>query len=261
MVEILQNQNSATRYRIMVEIVANQPNIQQKYIAGRLGITPQAVSDYVKQLLSDGLLISQGRSRYRLSFEGIDWLIRQTRAAEEYLASVEQVISNIRVSAAIADQKLRKGQKVGIIMREGLLFATTNKDVAAHGIAESDAEPGDDVGISNIQGIIAMETGEVTIAEVATVQRGGSKTVNLDRLRQEAAGRSPIIATGIEAITALKRIDIKPDYTYAAKEVAVHAARMGLSPLVVCLDEEIQLLLTRLKEAGVKHRFANLEKA
>ena len=122
MVEILQNQNSATRFRVMVEIAANQPNIQQKYIAGRLGITPQAVSDYMKQLLNAGLLLSEGRSRYRLSIEGIDWLIRQTRATEEYLGLVEQVISNIRVSAAIADQRLLKGQKVGVIMKEGFLF-------------------------------------------------------------------------------------------------------------------------------------------
>ena len=260
MVEILQNQNSATRFRVMVEIAANQPNIQQKYIAGRLGITPQAVSDYMKQLLSDGLLLSEGRSRSRLSLEGIDWLIRQTRAAEEYLGLVEQMISNIRVSATIADQKLRKGQKVGVIMKEGILFATTDKGVKAQGIVESDAAPGDDVGVSSIQGIIKLETGEVTIAEVPTVQRGGSSMADLGRLRQEAAGRKPLIAIGIEAITALKRIDIKPDYIYAAKEVAVDAARLGLSPLVVCIDEETLLLVTRLKGAGIKHRLINLTK-
>jgi putative transcriptional regulator len=42
MVEILQNKNSATRFQILVEIAASGPNIQQKDIATKLGVTPQA---------------------------------------------------------------------------------------------------------------------------------------------------------------------------------------------------------------------------
>ncbi|GAI54332.1 unnamed protein product [marine sediment metagenome] len=69
MVEILRNKNAATRFQILVEIAAMQPNIQQRDIAKTLNVTPQAVSDYVKQLLKDGLLISRGRSRYQVSTE------------------------------------------------------------------------------------------------------------------------------------------------------------------------------------------------
>ncbi len=58
MVEILRNKNLTTKFQILVEIASKQPNIQQKDIAKKLKITPQAVSDYIKQLLKDGFPIS-----------------------------------------------------------------------------------------------------------------------------------------------------------------------------------------------------------
>ena len=70
MVDILRNKNLATRFQILVEIAANQPDVRQKYIARKLGITPQAVSDYIKQLLKDGLILAEGRLRYRVSIKG-----------------------------------------------------------------------------------------------------------------------------------------------------------------------------------------------
>ena len=49
MVEILRNKNLATRFQILVEIARSGPNIQQRDIAGKLGVTPQAISEYIKQ--------------------------------------------------------------------------------------------------------------------------------------------------------------------------------------------------------------------
>jgi len=60
--QILKSKNLATKFQIMVEIAAHQPNIQQKDIAPRLGITSQAVSEYVKELIKDGWLSSPGKA-------------------------------------------------------------------------------------------------------------------------------------------------------------------------------------------------------
>jgi len=245
----------------MFTIAANQPDIQQKYIAEQLEITPQAVSDYIKQLQRDGLLASTKRSRYRLSIEGIDWLIKQARDARELLDSVEQVIGSIKVSAAIAGDKLAKGQKVGVVIRNGLLYAIPDETAAAQGVVEADVEAGEDVGISSIQGKIRIEPGRITVAEVPTIQKGGSATTNLDSLKQAIVNRSPVIATGIEAIVALERIGVKPDYIHAAKEAAIEAARTGLSPLVVCVEEEILSFASRIKEAGLDYNLIDLKQS
>ena len=139
MVEILRNKNLATRFQILVEIAANQPDVRQKYIARRLGITPQAISDYIKQLLKEGLILAEGRLRYRVSIKGVDWVLRQLKETAEYLASVEEVVSNVKVSAAIAGGNLRRGQTVGLVMKDGLLVATKDPGDGATGVAVSDA--------------------------------------------------------------------------------------------------------------------------
>ena len=53
MVEILRNKNLATRFQILVEIARSGPNIQQRDIAGKLGVTPQAISEYIKQMVKE----------------------------------------------------------------------------------------------------------------------------------------------------------------------------------------------------------------
>ena len=114
MVEILRNKNLATRFQIMVEIAHSGPNIQQQDIAKKLGVTPQAVSDYIRQLTREGLLTSSGRSRYRVTSEGVNWIIAVYRELRSYNALVEKAITNISVCTAIADSDLTEGQTVGL---------------------------------------------------------------------------------------------------------------------------------------------------
>ena len=258
MVEILRNKNAATRFQILVKIAAMQPNIQQRDIAETLNVTPQAVSDYVKQLLKDGLLISRGRSRYQVSTEGVDWMLQQLKELQVYLKSAEKAVSDIKVTGTVAGCNLSQGQTVGLVMREGLLFATDDLSVGAKGIAISDANEGEDVGVTNIQGIIKLEIGEVTILEVPNMQKGGSKNVDLDRLQDESQGKQPLASIGIEALTALRRIGRQPDYIYGAKEAVIEAASSGLSPVIVCVDEETPTLIKRLGEADIKYQLLDL---
>jgi len=83
MAEVLRNKNLATRFQILVEIANSGPNIQQQDIAKKLYVTPQAISDYTRQLVDEGLLISDGRSKYRLTSEGVNWVIKTLRELRE----------------------------------------------------------------------------------------------------------------------------------------------------------------------------------
>ena len=84
MADVLRSKNLATKFQILLEIAANQPNIQQRDVAARLNITSQAVSEYVRELISDGWLSSQGRSRYRVTREGVDWILKMARQLQGY---------------------------------------------------------------------------------------------------------------------------------------------------------------------------------
>ena len=195
MTEILRNKNLATRFQILVEVANSGPNIQQRDIAKKLGVTPQAISDYIAQLTKEGMLTSQGRSRYKVTNDGANWVIKTMRELRNYDTFIEKAITNISVSTAITEFNIAKGQEVGLEMKDGLLYATGNKDSGAKGIATSDAGTGEDVGVSDIEGIVTMEVGKVTILKIPGIQGGGSRMVDDSRLKREIVGKELIVAS------------------------------------------------------------------
>ncbi|MCD6453060.1 MAG: winged helix-turn-helix transcriptional regulator [Dehalococcoidales bacterium] len=260
MVEILQNKNLATRFQILVEIADKGPNIKQQDIARRLKITPQAVSDYIRQLLQEGLLTSEGRSKYRVTINAVNWIIKVMRELKGYSEFIGKVITNISVSTAVASSNLSKGQPVGLEMRDGWLIAVDKPGNGASGIVVSRAKQGEDVGITNVKGIIQLTTGRVTILRVPGIQKGGSRKVDLNRLQAEIRGKSVIAVIGIEALIALKQTDTPFYYIYGATEAVVEAAERGLNPVVACVDNETANLLQRLEKETIDYQLLDIEK-
>jgi len=262
MAEILKSKNLASKFQILLEIAANQPNIQQKDVAKRLDITSQAVSEYVKELIREGWLSSQGRSRYRVTRNGVDWILRMARQLHSYSSFVSRVVSDIATSTAIADGDLSPGEPVSLYMKNGLLFARgAPSDKGASGVVVSAAKKGEDVGVSNVEGVIKLDAGRVTIGKVPNVQQGGSRSTDLARLKAEADGAKLVGAVGVEALVALQRVGVKPDYIYGVKEAAVEAAYCGLPILVVCAEDGIPALVQRLQEENLDYKIVDLKKS
>jgi putative transcriptional regulator len=260
MTEILQDKSLATKFQILVEVAAGQPDIQQKDIARKLNITPQWVSEYIVRLVEDGWVISEGRSKYRVTKEGMDWLLKMLREMQGYFTIVEQVARNITVCAAVADCNLSRGQTVGLVMRDGLLLATDFEEKGAKGIAVSDAREGEDVAVSDIEGIVELEMGKVTVLKVPDIQGGGFRGIDLARLGKEVSGEKIVGAIGIEALVALKQIGVTPQYFYGVKEAVIEAAQCGLSSVVVCVEDDIPDLLQRLREKHLEYGLLELGK-
>jgi putative transcriptional regulator len=261
MAQILKSKNLATKFQIMVEIAAHQPNIQQKDIAPRLGITSQAVSEYVKELMKDGWLTSEGRSQYKVTREGVDWILQMSRQLHSYAWFVSKVVADISTTAAIADSDLAVGQSVALHMKNGLLYASRAvKGKGAKGITVTAAKKGQDVGIRNIQGVIKLEPARPMIGKVPNVQDGGSRNTNLARLRREVAAARLVGALGTEALVALMRIDVEPDYVHGVREAAIEAAYCGLPSLIVCSEDKVPLLVQRLEEENLHYEVVDLRK-
>jgi len=258
MVEILQSKNSATRFQILVEIASGGPDIQQRRIAIKLGITPQAISEYIRQLIREELVISTGRSRYRVSAKGVNWMLKGMRELRGYLPVVEQAVTNITVCAAVAECDVKKGQAVGLKMKDGLLYASPQADSQARGVAESSVREGEDLDVSNIEGLVDFARGRVTILQVPVVQKGGSRQVDLKLLRAYAGNHQQLGAIGIEALIALRRVEIEPRYLYGVVEAAVEAARCGLSFVVVCTEDAVSGLIKRLQDEGMTYELMHV---
>jgi len=259
MAQILKSKNLATKFQIMVEIAAHQPNIQQKDIAPRLGITSQAVSEYVKELIKDGWLSSEGRSRYKVTREGVDWILQMSRQLHSYAWFVSKAVADISTTTAIADSDLSVGQPASLYMKDGLLLASdVISSKGAKGITATEAKKGQDVGIRNVEGVIKLEPAEVMIGKIPNVQDGGSRSTDLARLKREVKEAKLVGALGTEALVALMQLGVKPDYVHGVREAAIEAAYCGLSSLVVCSEDKVSILVQRLEEENLGYQIIDL---
>jgi len=257
MIEVLRNKNLTTRFQILVEIANSGPNIKQRDIANELNITTQAVSDYIAQLIKDNMLTSEGRSSYRVTNEGVNWIITALRELNSYNSFVRTAVTNISICTALAESNLGENQRVGLKMKGGLLFASPDVDSKATGITISEANSGEDVGITGIEGIVPLELGKVHIVRVPSIQQGGSRKVNVDKLKENLKHNSLITYLGLEAYATLRKSGVEFQQ-FGAIETAIEATKSGLDTLVVCVENETSNLIGRLENEDIRYELIDV---
>ncbi|GGL61598.1 DUF7839 domain-containing protein [Halocalculus aciditolerans] len=259
MVDALADKRTATRFRILAEIADRQPAVSQGEIADAVGVTTQAVSEYIRELTEDGLVEKEGRSRYRVTKEGVDWLLRTANDVRRYADHVTgDVLGNVHEDAAIATAAIEQGDTVSLVMRDGLLHATPGGDAAATGVATTDADEGEDVGVTGFEGIIDLQPGSVTVFQIPPVRSGGSHAVDTADLASACADADLVVAAGVEAVVSLRKSDVEPSVVFAAGDVAADAAGRGLSVTVAATADAVGRVTDPLRDAGVSYEVTDL---
>ncbi len=255
---ILRSKRESTRFQCLVEIAEHQPAVRQLEIAERLGITPQAVSEYIRELVDDGMVSSQGRGRYEVTREGIEWVLTHAEQLETYARHVRRdLIQQVSIWAAIAAETLDEGEIVGVYMRDGLLYAG-REPRSANGAVVRSARAGEDIGVTRLSGLIEHREGLVHVAKVPRVEKGGSAAVDFAVLASLASGIPVVAAVGIEARVALQKAGRPADMFFGAREGVIEAAFHGLDCLLCCVDDEFTEFLKRLEGAGLTYRIHDL---
>jgi putative transcriptional regulator len=257
MVDVLADKRTATRFRILVEIAERQPAVSQGEIAEAVGVTSQAVSEYIRELVEDGYVEKEGRSRYRITKEGVDWLFGAADDARRYVEHVTQdVLGSVREDAAVAADPIAEGEQVTLSMREGLLRATPGDEGPATGVATTGAERGEVVGVTGFEGVIDYEPGEVSVLQVPAV--GADDSPDSERLREACEAAAVVTATGVESVVALEQAGIETETVFSPGEVAADAARRGLDAVVVTAPNGVGRVTDALRDASVDYEVASL---
>ena len=259
MIELLHSKSGITKFQILIEVAAHQPNVRQKEIAEKIGVTPQAVSEYIKELVAEGLVYSEGRVRYRITKIGVEWVLENAADMKRYARYVmSDIISHVSTWTAIAEEDLEEGKEVYLNMDKGLLYVSTTGVTNATGTTISSAKKGEDVGVTDLMGLIDLENASITICRIPRVERGGSRNVDVERLRALAKSKAYIATVGVESLIALKRIGLEPHVMFGAKESVIEAAYHGLSSLVLAIDEEVPSILSRLETENLEYELVDL---
>lgn len=251
---VLRSKRDATRYRILVQIAERQPAVSQQEVADAIGVTAQAVSDYLQGLVEEGFVEKHGRGRYEVTKEGVDWLISQTDDLRGYVDHVaEDVLGDVEVETAIATTDLGEGETVSLSMRDGVLRAAAGGAGSATAVAVTDAEVGADVGVTNFEGVVDYELGAVTIVSVPRVNEGGSTAVDGDRIRDLVDDHDLLAVAGTEALAVAWTADLDPDIRFGTPTAVQEAAAKGLDVLLVATTSELSAHTDRLREQNVSY--------
>jgi len=254
---VLDNKRDATRYRVLVEVASRQPAVSQGEIADAIGVTSQAVSDYVRDLVEAEYVEKHGRGRYEVTKEGVDWLISRTDALETFLDRVSSdVLGSVEVDTAIATGEVAEGDQVGLLMREGVLHATPSGG-SATAVAVTDAAAGRAVGVTDFEGVVDYETGRVTVLPVPAVtdaEPPGPAVVD-----QLAADAELLAVAGTEAYAVVSRAEATANARFGTPDAIAEAALRGLDVLLVAVADDVPRHTGRLREEGVPHEVLDPE--
>lgn len=259
MTDVLENKREITRLQILVEVAENQPAVSQKEVADSIGVTPQAVSEHMSSLLEEGLVEKRRRGRYEITKEGADVVLSHAESLEEYVEHVmEEVVGRVFVDTAVAEGEIEEGEEVTLSMRDGFLRAAPGDGEPPKARAVTYAEEGDDVGVTEFDGLIQFESGTVTVVRVPSVEEGGSRAVDTEALSKAVENKKPVYALGTEAAVALERAGV--EYRrHAVAEAAVEAARNGVSSTVVAVEGRVGSLTDELSAEGVEYETADAQ--
>ncbi|MBX0288266.1 MarR family transcriptional regulator [Haloarcula salinisoli] len=249
---VLRSKRTATRYQIMVEIAERQPAVSQQEIADAIGITSQAVSDYLQGLSEEGHVTKHGRGRYEVTKEGVDWLISQTDALRSFVGHVsEDIIGQVDIETVLATSDIAEGETVSVTMREGVLRAVAGDTGNATAVAVTDAAAGTDLGITNVEGVVEYDLGDVTAVSIPRVQNDGSGAADADRIAGLATDHDLVAVAGVEALAAARAADVAVDIRYGSVAAVEEAATKGQDVLLLASADQLSTHTDALAGANI----------
>ncbi len=252
---ILINKKDVTRLLILSELLLN-PECNQRDIAKKLELTPQAISEHFKELIAENFVRVVHRGYYEVTEKGEEWLSKNLLDLHVFSEELLKKVYSKSI-VTIARGSVNEGDKVKYWFEDGFIFA--KKDSKGNGIALTSAEDGEDLLIKPTGIFEPPLKGEIVIVKIPSVGEGGSRSINLEKFRElvKSRSRSIVVALGIEALIACRKIKVEPIF-FGAKEVCIEAAHHGCGVIAACVEDRINDLLRSLIEERLKFEIKEL---
>ncbi len=249
---ILRDLRESTRLLFLYEVTANRHS-RLRTIADRLGMTVQGASDYAHALEREGLLQMLG-GEYRATKKGVEQLHAQIRELRDFLERARRELTMIDVTSALAATDIRSGDAVGLFMEKGQLRAYAGRESPSRGTALFPAQRGEDVAVAELQGIVALSPGRLSIWRLPSARAGGSR-----RIRAPARKMASFDYVGcIDSVglAAARKLGFRTYTMFGVIPGAIEAAQRGLRTLVLAPEDRVAEIVAAIEAAN-----AHLEEA
>ncbi len=250
--KLLRDKSFSTQILILYELYT-KPHSKLTSIAEKIGVTQQAVSEYMKKLIKQNL-VQRIDGGYKPTIKGTYLLQNELSILKNFVDERIEKLSLIKNCVALAKTPIKPGEKIGLFMNEGWLVAYTNKQSSSIGIANNMAQTGDYITLGNLEGIIDHKIGKLYYFELPTpftlkhdkidtesIQKR-VRTMNIDRI-----GILDVVAKSV-----CKKRGLKPDFEFGVIYAAIDAAQRGLNTAIFGYGEKIREALKIFEEINEK---------
>ena len=257
----LRDRTAITRLLIVAEL-QRRPGATLSDVAEALGITVQAVSVHARSLAQSGALrVDDGA--YQVAPKGLQDLHEGVRHLHDALNDLAAPLDVIQVTSAIAAAAIAAGQSVGLSMEDGDLHARPSATAPSRGVARNAAKAGDEVIVGQLQGMVRLEPGKMTLVSLPGPAEGGIARVDRGGLARLLNGRKPARigahGTGARILArALAKEGFGADFEFAADRAAFNAAERGLDVLLFVTRDRLPEAMDTIERlnAGTLRRVA-----
>jgi putative transcriptional regulator len=261
--KVFKKKGELTQFQILAEIARGQPHLRQRDIADKMGITVQAVSENIKNLVDEGFVETKmGRSKYKITKRGIEKVKSDAVNLRKYADNVLDVMNTYKsIWPAIAREKLKAGEKVWLEMENGILYAT-KEEKSAYAEVLSNASAGEDVALIRLGGTIDLKTEPVVIIKLPTIKQGGSRACDFEKIASiHKKGFDKVGTMGTVSKAVTEKAGIKTDFEFATPYATAAAAKRGLKILVFAVGNMSKSIVRKLESEGIVYVIEDVQKS
>lgn len=243
----------STRLHLLVELHQRRHS-KLKTLADRLDVTIQAVSGYLQRLTAEGL-VERSEGAWRPTAKGTAHLGHQITELRRFLDEAAHNLRIINETLALAAARIRQGDDVGLVLRQGRLVAVPGLSARSRGRARTDAAAGELVLVSDLEGILELFPAPLTF--LAHPDFPAERT--LARARRELprakAGHERLLvaAHAISSLNWAQRLKVPVDLEFAPLAAAQDAARRGVPVAYLVPRGELAHCVSAVREADGKY--------
>jgi len=263
---LLRDLKRNTELLILAEFLKNS-SVKRRDIAERLGVTEQAVSQYISTLVEESLL-STSQEHPKPTKKGVQLLQERFFQLNEEIKGMLRQIQVIDTCIAIAAAPIEGGERVGLVMRKGRLEAVPRMESASMGVARSDAKKGEEVLVGGLEGMVDLELGELLMLQLPSEVSGGSRNVNLPLASKtlKGVGIGEVAVGDLVGEVVACRLGLSPTLVHAPVQSTMNALSKGVNVVFLGTHEsteEMILAIERLKNQtgySISHRIVDVGK-
>jgi len=248
--QLLRNLGELTRLLILRETSIRRHAVQRT-IAEELDMTVQGVSEYLRAMEKDDL-IQVVDGEYRPTIEGVRVLHERFRDLRDFVDRTSKNLAIIEVTAAVAGNRIARGERVALFMEGGDLVAYAGRESPSTGRAVQPADRGEDLAVTDLQGIVALHPGRITLLRIPSVADGGSRVVELERARKalRRVDADIVGALDLPAKALANKLRVRVDIRFGVMAAVIEAAERGLDVALLVPEDRVAAVVSAIEEAN-----------